>query len=182
MFTRTLFTRPSSTASAALALTFALAACAGSDEAASGDLDSAAVPAAAAAPAMTDSATEMGATVRVADIVADPTRYAGQTVTVVADVEEVLTPYAFQLDEDSPTAGGIDNDLTVFSPKSAQLADIDDQWLNNKVRVTGTVRAYSVVDIERDIGWDLDPQVEAELEGVKAALVASSVERVGDSQ
>ncbi|MGH9220375.1 MAG: hypothetical protein ACRD1W_13800, partial [Vicinamibacterales bacterium] len=49
-------------------------------------------------------------TVRVADIAGQPDKYLGQTVTVVADVEEVHSPRAFSLDEDSPAAGGIDND------------------------------------------------------------------------
>ncbi len=56
-------------------------------------------------------------TVRVADITGNPQRYADQTVTVVADVEEVLSPFAFALDEDSPVAGGIDNDLIVAYPE-----------------------------------------------------------------
>jgi hypothetical protein len=33
-------------------------------------------------------------------------------------------------------------------------------------------------DIEREIGWDLDPQLEAEYEGRKSVLIAESVERV----
>ncbi len=121
--------------------------------------------------------TEQG-TIRVADITGNWTNYDGRTVTVVADVEEVLGPRAFTLDEDAPLAGGIDNDLLVLSPRAGSLANIDDQWLNNKVRVTGTVRRFATVDIEREIGWDLDRQLEAEYEGKKPVLIASSVERV----
>lgn len=116
-------------------------------------------------------------TVNVADIVGNPDAYLGRTVTVQADVEEVLGPMAFALDEDSPLTGGVDNDLLVFSRKSASLANIDDQWLNNRVRVTGTVSRMSVVELEREIGWDLDPRIEAELERVRPVLIAQSVER-----
>jgi hypothetical protein len=115
---------------------------------------------------------------RVADIVGAPHSYVGKTVTVEADVEEVLGPRAFALDEDAPLAGGTDRDLLVLSGRAGSLADIDDQWLNNKVRVTGTVRPMSVVEIEREVGWDLDPELELELERADAVLIASSVNRV----
>ena len=118
-------------------------------------------------------------TVRVADIAGNPGRYIGQTVTVEADVEEVLGPFSFKLDEDAPLAGGIDNDLIVLYPKSLNLAAIDDQWLNDRVRVTGTVRRMTVVELEREVGWDLDPKIEAEFEGNRPALIARSVERIG---
>lgn len=117
-------------------------------------------------------------TARVADIAGEPDKYLGQTVTVVADVEEVLSPRAFLLDEDSPAAGGIDNDLIVLYPNSDALRDIDDQWLNNKVRVTGRVGKVSIVEIERELGWDLRPELEVEVEKAKAVLIASSVQRV----
>lgn len=117
-------------------------------------------------------------TVRVADIAGEPDKYLGQTVTVVADVEEVHSPRAFSLDEDSPLAGGVDNDLLVLSPQAGSLTDIDDTWLNNKVRVTGTVGKMSVVEIEREIGWDLRPELEVEVEKARAVMIARSVQRV----
>lgn len=120
-------------------------------------------------------------TTPVADIVSEPNSYFGREVTVVADVEEVFGPYAFALDEDAPLRGGIDRDMLVLTRKSTNLADIDDQWLMNKVRVTGTIGRISVVEIEREIGWDLDPELEVELEGAGAVLIAQSVERVEDA-
>ena len=115
--------------------------------------------------------------VTVADIAGSPERYIDKTVTVEADVEEVLSSFAFALDEDSPVSGGIDNDLVVFSPKSSGLSDIDDQWLNNKVRVTGRVVQMNVVEIEREIGWDLDRKIEVEFEKPRPVIIAQSVER-----
>jgi hypothetical protein len=120
------------------------------------------------------------ATTRVGDIMGNPAQYVGDTVTVEADVEEVLGAFAFLLDEDDALAGGIDNDMMVFSPKAAQLQDIDDQWLNNKVRVTGVVRLSAVADVKRDIDWDLTPTIESKFEGgQKPVLIAHRVERVG---
>lgn len=117
-------------------------------------------------------------TIRVADIAGEPDKYMGQTVTVVADVEEVHSPRAFSLDEDSPAAGGIDNDLMVLSPQAGSLSDIDDTWLNNKVRVTGKVGKLSIVEIEQELGWDLTPELEIEVEKARAVLIASAVQRV----
>ena len=114
----------------------------------------------------------------VADVMGNLERYTGQTVTIVADVEEVFGPKAFKLDEDNALAGGIDNDLLVVGSESASLATFDDQWVDNKVKVTGVVRQIAVVDLEREIGWDLDPEIEIELEDAKAVIVANAVERV----
>jgi hypothetical protein len=126
----------------------------------------------------TGAAANREGTLDVADLMAKPDEYFGRTVTVVADVEEVFGPMAFALDEDAPLRGGIDRDILVLAKNAGNLADIDDQWLNNKVRVTGTVGRVSVVEVEREIGWDLDPQIETELERAGAILIASSVERV----
>jgi hypothetical protein len=115
---------------------------------------------------------------RVADIVGNPNYYFGEKVTVEADVQEVLGPRAFSLDEDAPLAGGLDRELLVLGRETSDLEAIDDQWLNNKVRVSGTVGRISVVEIEREIGWDLDPQLEAEVEAAGAVLFADSVNRI----
>ena len=150
----------------------------GRDEATPARDDSAAArPAGDAAPA-----GNMNTTTAVADIVGSPDRYFGQTVTVVADLEEVHSPLSFSLDEDAPLRGGIDRDLLVFSPKAGNLSEIDDQWLNNKVRVTGKVGKLTVVEIEREVGWDLNPEIEAEVERAAAVIIATSVQRVNNEQ
>jgi hypothetical protein len=114
---------------------------------------------------------------RVADITGDPDKFIGMTVTVEADVDEVLSPYAFELDEDSPLAGGIDNDLIVAWPKSLNLAPLDNRWLHNKVRVTGMVNRLTIVELQKELDRDLTPQLKAKVKD-KPILVARSVERV----
>ena len=128
------------------------------------------------APAATSS-TASGE-VTVGRITGNLNDYLGKTVTVVADVQEVLGPRAFTLDEDDVLAGGIDNDMLVLSPQAGNLTPIENNWLKNKVRVTGTVRGLAVAELESEVGWDLDRKVEAEFKDVKAVLVASSVERM----
>ena len=118
--------------------------------------------------------------ISVADLVGNPAAYAGRTVTVEADVEEVRGPRAFTVDEDAPLAGGIDNDLLVISRQASNLAPIDDQWVDNRVRITGRIAQLSLVELEREVGWDLDPQIEAELEERRIVLIAESVSRVDE--
>ena len=125
-----------------------------------------------------DAAPAANTALKVEDLVKDADRYMGQEVTVVGEVDEVLSPQAFALDEDSMLEGGIDNDLLVFYPKSAELAPLDDAWLNDGVRVTGTVGRMTVTEIEREVGWDLDPKIEIEVEKKGPVLIAKRVERV----
>jgi hypothetical protein len=114
---------------------------------------------------------------RVADITGNPASFVGKTVTVEADVDEVLSPFAFVLDEDSPLAGGIDNDLVVAYPRSLSLADLDNKWLKNKVRVTGTVGTYTITELRKELNRDLTGKIEARVKG-KPVLIATSVERL----
>jgi hypothetical protein len=116
-------------------------------------------------------------TTRVADIVSQPERFTGRTVTVEADVDKVLSPFAFTLDEDSPLAGGIDRDLIVAYPRSLALEPLDGSWRGNKVRVRGTMRRMTVAEFERELGRDLQPALEVEFMK-QPVLVARSVERV----
>jgi hypothetical protein len=118
-----------------------------------------------------------GATHRVAEITGNPNAMIGKTVTVVANIDEVYGPRAFKLDGDSPLAGGVDNDLLVLSPKVSDLAQIDDQWMNNKVRVTGVAQRMDVKNVERELGWDLQSNLETEFKD-KPVLIARSVERL----
>jgi hypothetical protein len=119
--------------------------------------------------------------VRVADIQEDPGQFVGRKVVVEAEVDRVVGPHAFFVDEESPLRAGIDNDLLVLtrdSGDSAAASRADDQWTDERVRVTGTIHEMNVADIEREIAWELTPQIEAELEGRQAVLIADSVERI----
>lgn len=116
--------------------------------------------------------------ISVADIVAEPETYVGRQVTIEADVDDVMGPHAFALDEDAPLAGGVDNDLLVLAREPLPTGAMDDQWVDERVRVTGTVARMDVVEIEREIDWDLNPEIEAEFEDRRAVLIAESVSRV----
>ena len=160
------------TATGLMALSLAVYGCDRSDTRTSTETQ----PGTAARPG--DAAPAANTGMKVADLVKNADRYVGQEVTVVGEVDEVLSPQAFALDEDSMLEGGIDNDVLVFYPKSSELAPLDDAWLNDEVRVTGTVGRMTTTEIEREVGWDLDPKIEVEVEKKGPVLIATRVERV----
>lgn len=76
-------------------------------------------------------------------LVKDPKAYYGRTVTVQSEVEDVLSPNAFTLDEDALFKGP---DVLVLLPAAVASSLAHDQ----KVTVTGTVRPWVVADLDRD--------------------------------
>lgn len=76
----------------------------------------------------------------------------GQTVTVSAEVEDVLNNRMFTLDEDSVLTGA---DVIVLVPAGVTATLAKDQ----KVMVTGTVRPYVVADLEKDYDWFKDGEL-----------------------
>lgn len=162
----------------AVALVLATLACGGAEQ------DVAVIDTSTAATATTPATAAPGADVAegvvlgLGDIAANPDQYIGQTVTVVAEVEEVVSPMSFRLSDESLARLGGDQTMLVLSPQAAQLAPLEDQWLNDEVRVTGTLRRMTVVEVEQEIGWDLSPEIESEVEGMRPVLIAQRIERV----
>ncbi len=105
-------------------------------------------------------------------IIENPEAYIGKTVTVSGDVEEIHGPKAFNMDS-GITIGEL---LVVGREPFPNLADANDRAyvINDVATVTGVVRKFVTADIEREIGWDLDPEIESEFDG-KTVLVANSV-------
>jgi uncharacterized protein YdeI (BOF family) len=82
----------------------------------------------------------------------DAKKYYGQKVSVNAEVEDVLSPNAFTLDEDSLFAGP---DVLVLVPKGVA----DQLRHDQKVIVRGTVRPYIVAELDRDLKWFEDGKI-----------------------
>ena len=76
----------------------------------------------------------------------DAKKYYGQTVTVTAEVEDVLGSNMFTLDEDSVLAG---SDVLVLVPRGLAGTLNHDQ----KLVVTGKVRPFVEADLDRDFEW-----------------------------
>ena len=76
----------------------------------------------------------------------DAQAYYGQTISVKAEVEDVLGPNMFTLDEDSLLAG---SDVLVLVPRGLASNLTHDQ----KVIVTGKVRQFVETELDRDYDW-----------------------------
>jgi hypothetical protein len=72
--------------------------------------------------------------------------YYGKTITVKAEVEDVLGDNMFTLDEDALLAG---SDILVLVPRGIAGKLAHDQ----KVIVTGKVRQYVEADLDKDYDW-----------------------------
>lgn len=118
-----------------------------------------------------DKAEEVGG-VTAAQIIENPAAYVGKTVTVSGDVEEVWDPRAFNMD----SGASVGELLVVGKDPFPQVPGATDNAyvVSDIATVTGTIRNFVAADIEKEIGWDLMPDIESKFNG-KPVLVAQSV-------
>lgn len=103
-------------------------------------------------------------------------KYIGKTVTVRGEVEEVYGNRSFTVDEE----GILGKDLLVISnkPLPPRVTGPEETPLvlkDDTVKVTGTVRRFVATEIERELGLDLEPQIEVEIEENRPVIIAKSV-------
>lgn len=125
----------------------------------------------------TDDAQKAPATTTTVDKVKEqPASYYDKEVRVTGKVDQVLGDRAFELEG----AGWAFNDnITVLTNTPVQFAGVG---LNKRdeVIVEGKVRRFVVADLERDLGWDLSPEIEVRLKE-RPVLVADNIRRVTES-
>lgn len=125
--------------------------------------------------ACSDSATERAAEVggvTARQVIENPSAYIGKTVTVSGDVEEIWGPRAFNMDS-GVTVGEL---LVVGREPFPNIPEVGNRAyvINDLATVTGVVRMMVTADVEREIGWDLTPEIEAEF-NAKPVLIAQSI-------
>ncbi len=105
-------------------------------------------------------------------VIENPSAYVGKTVTVSGDVEEIWGPRAFNMDS-GVTVGEL---LVVGREPFPQVAATGNRAyvVSDIATVTGVVRMLVTADVEREIGWDLDPRIEAEF-NAKPVLIAQTI-------
>jgi hypothetical protein len=104
------------------------------------------------------------------EVTKNPTAFYNKTIAVKAEVEDIVSPTSFTLDEDKLTST---QDLLVLNTTPGQT--IND---GEEVVLTGVLRPFVVADIERDydLNWDLTLQRKLEAEyRQKPALIATNV-------
>jgi len=108
----------------------------------------------------------------------NPNWYYDKHVRVTGEVDEIFGDRAFRLEG---TGWAFDDDITVLMKKPMDAAAGGALQEDDELVVSGTVRRFVVADIERDIGWDLSPEVEIKLKE-RPVLVADAVRKVGPPQ
>lgn len=97
--------------------------------------------------------------------------FSNKKVKVVGEVKDLIDAKAFVLE-----SGGIFNDeIVVVGDLGLKPRPISDLKEDQKIEVTGILRTTTIVDLKKELSWDLDPQMEAELEGVKGFIVADRI-------
>ena len=107
--------------------------------------------------------------VRLSQLEDDAQPYIGRRITVSGEVEDVLGPRVFKIDERN--WADLDGEiLVVMQVPLAALVKEDDP-----VVVTGTLRRYVDVDVDREWGWiDMTPEFEARIR-TRPVLVADTL-------
>ena len=105
----------------------------------------------------------------------EPYRFAGETVHVAGEIDEVYGPRAFELEG---TAWAFNDNIVVLTRSPVALGGLAPMD-GDEVMVVGKVRQFVAADVERDLGWDLTPDLEAQLER-KPVIVAESIRKVGE--
>lgn len=112
-----------------------------------------------------------------AQIIENPSAYVGKTVTVSGDVEEIHGPRAFNMD----SGASLGELLVVGREPFPQIPEAGNRAyvINDVATVTGVVKMFVAADVEREIGWDLDPKLEAEFNAKPVLIAQKSSFRAG---
>jgi hypothetical protein len=115
--------------------------------------------------------------VKAGEIAQNPSAYYGKKVSVQAEVEDLLGPQVFLLDEDRLFAWP---DVLVIAPKLGTPVEED-----TMVTVTGTVRSYVDADLRRDYAWNwwdgMDPDIEVSFRN-RPVIVADSIKSAAGTE
>jgi hypothetical protein len=103
-----------------------------------------------------------------------PERFLGKTVTLSGEVDHIYGDRAFQLEDQGDVI--FEDKVLVLTKSPVRLGGVAPRD-DDEVVVTGKVRRLQVAELERDLGWDLTPDIEKEF-GSKAVVVADSIDRV----
>ena len=109
--------------------------------------------------------------VTVGQILDNPNAFVGETVVVTAETDRIVSPDAFTLDDPNPA---VDRALLVF--KANPDVTFPGLVKGNVVQVTGSVRIFRLLEIERDLGRDLDDSTYAGFEG-QPVIMAQQISR-----
>ncbi len=103
----------------------------------------------------------------------DLSKYANKKIKVSGEVKDKIDSKSMVIE-----SGGIFNDEIVVIAGPNLKGSIASYKEDADLKITGTLKAANLVDVRREYSWDLDPQVEAELQQTTAFLVADEISMI----
>lgn len=104
-----------------------------------------------------------------------PERYFGKVVTVAGKIDQIYGDRAMDLEG----AGWAFNDNITVLTRTPVLIGGAPLAIGDEVVVTGTVRPVVITEVEREIGWDIAPEVEIRI-SKRPVLIATAISKVGE--
>lgn len=104
-----------------------------------------------------------------------PAEFYGKQIRVAGTVEKLLSERSFELEG---AGWAFHDNIVVLTKSPVQLAGVALAG-NDELVVTGTVRPFVAADVERELGWDMTPEIEVRLKE-RPVLIAESIRRVSD--
>lgn len=123
--------------------------------------------------------TEAGkavATATVDQVKEKPASFYDKKVRVTGKVDKLFGDRAFDLEG---TGWAFDDNITVVTKTPVTFAG-GTLARRDELIVDGTVRRVVIADLERDLGWDLSPEIEVHLKE-RPVLVADSIRKIDES-
>lgn len=117
-------------------------------------------------------------TAKVDEVKEHPAWYYDKAVRVTGAIDEVYSDQAFRLEG---TGWAFDDDITVLLKKPVDAGASTTFAKDDELIVSGTVRRFVVADVERDLGWDLSPEIEVKLKE-RPVLIADAVRKITPEQ
>lgn len=116
------------------------------------------------------------ATTTVDQVKEKPASFYDKPVRVTGEVDRIFADRAFDLEG---TGWAFNDNITVLT--RTPVAFVGGALARkDELIVSGTVRRFVTAELERDLGWDLTPEIEVHLKE-RPVLVAESIRKVGES-
>jgi len=110
-----------------------------------------------------DASAGRDAGITINDLTDDPGEFAGQTVTVSGDVDEPLGERTFTIGDDDKLLVVMRSNASTYAPREDEV-----------VAVRGTARVFTLADVERESGVDLDDARVADFEN-RAVIIGEEL-------
>ncbi|MGC9502393.1 hypothetical protein [Baaleninema sp.] len=119
----------------------------------------------------------MRAFAEIEDVAENPEKYVGRTISLRGEIEDTRSPYIFELEEDGGLIEPFNDDQVLVVGDDISQVPVEE---GEEVRITGQVREFSIVDIDREYDFDFDDfaireELEYEYEG-RPVVYADSIQ------